>query len=391
MLNFLSSPLENRHYGLDAVRATSLLMILVVHCFLFLGPYYKLTPYMYFGVLAVELFFALSGFLIGTILLKVSEKGFTRPVLVNFWARRWMRTLPAYFTVVAIIMLVDGRFYWSFLFFLQNYVHPQLAEFPVSWTISLEEWFYLSFPIMLFVCHRLFASRWPANRIYLFTTLLYIAGPPLSRAILLTNGFDGNWDLVMRKSIFIRFDTIGYGLLLAWLYRHHEALVMHARSRQLALFGMLSLTGLTWWLFNQSVDLFGNGLNWRNSLLVFPGVNLVCFCAVAYALHFEQYRVRWLGLFMTVVSITSYSLYLVHFQIFLLFEPLAESQAQAWANMFAAIAVVFVAAFILNTTVERYFINRRDTWLTSRATSYQELSETGSKQDKTTVAASKQP
>ena len=373
MLNFLSSPLENRHYGLDAVRATSLLMILVVHCFLFVGSYYRLTPYMYFGVLAVELFFALSGYLIGTILLKVSERGFSAPVLVNFWARRWMRTLPAYFTVAAIIMLVDGRFYWSFLFFLQNYVHPQLAEFPVSWTISLEEWFYLTFPIMLYLAHRLFGARLPANRLYLYTTLAYIIGPPLARALLLSQGFDGNWDLYMRKSIFIRFDTIGYGLLLAWLHRYHQGLVMHPRSRQLAMAGMLGLTGITWWVFNHSVDLFGSGLNWRNSLLVFPGVNLVCFFAVAYALHFEHYRNRALGLFMTVISITSYSLYLVHFQIFLLFAPLADGEAQAWGFMLLAIAVVFMAAFVLNITVERYFINRRDTWLSSRATSYQRL------------------
>jgi peptidoglycan/LPS O-acetylase OafA/YrhL len=349
-------------------------MILAVHCTVFIGPWYAIEDWLYFGVLAVELFFALSGYLIGTILLKVTERqGFSAPVLLNFWLRRWMRTLPAYYTVAIVLMVLKGGFFWSFLFFLQNYFHDQLAEFPVSWTISLEEWFYLSFPVGLYLAHRLFARRITAEKLYLWTTVLYIVGPPLVRAWLLARGFDGNWDLYVRKSIFIRFDTIGYGLLLAWLHRHHEPLVMAARTRRLAFAAMLGLTMFTWWAYNGSVDLLGDGLNVMNTLVVFPGVNWVCFFAVVFALHFARYRNRTLGLFMTAVSITSYSLYLVHFQIFLFYRRFVETEAQAWGWMAVGVASTALVGFLLNMTVERYFINKRDTWLKSKATSYQQL------------------
>jgi len=363
-MNPFSSPFENRHYGLDVVRATSLLMILVVHCMIFVGAYYPLTPYLYFGVVAVELFFALSGFLIGSILLKISQQGFDRKTLTHFWLKRWMRTLPAYFFVIAVIMLVDQRFYWSFLFFLQNYVPEQLNEFPVSWTISLEEWFYLTFPLLLFIAHKFwFGARFSAKYLYLACCLIYIIGPFFTRAILLANGFDGLWDLTMRKSIFIRFDTIGYGLLLAWINRYHSHWIYNNLTKWGGFIGMFIITAITWWVYNNSVDIYEGGLNWQNSLVVFPGVNLVCVCAILFALHFEGYKNKPLAMFMTTISITSYSLYLVHFQLFLIFLSYVTNEAEAWMYMLIAVIVTFIAGFILNMTVERYFIKKRNAWL----------------------------
>ncbi|WP_395374908.1 acyltransferase family protein [Marinicella sp. W31] len=363
-MNPFSSSFENRHYGLDVVRASSLLLILVVHCMIFVGAYYPLTPYLYFGVVAVELFFALSGFLIGSILLKISQQGFTGIVLTQFWLKRWMRTLPAYFCVIAVIMVIDQRFYWSFLFFLQNYVPEQLAEFPVSWTISLEEWFYLTFPLLLFLAHKFFSgSKFSTKYLYLSCCLIYIFGPFITRAILLGNGFDGLWDLTMRKSIFIRFDTIGYGLLLAWIHRYHSHWIFNTWTKWGGFIGMFALTALTWWIYNNSVDIYQGGLNWQNSLVVFPGVNLVCVCAILFALHFKDYKNKPLAMFMTTISITSYSLYLVHFQLFLYFLSFVTNEAQGWMYMAIAVIVTFMVGFLMNMTVERYFINKRNAWI----------------------------
>lgn len=363
-MNLFSNSFENRHYGLDVIRAVSLLMILVVHCMIFVGSFYSLNDYLYFGVLAVELFFALSGFLIGTILLKVSANGLDWQTLKTFWLKRWMRTLPAYFVVIAVIMIVDQQFYWSFIIFLQNYVPEHLKEFPVSWTISLEEWFYLSFPILLFISYKLFYKKYFSSKtIFLIAILFYIIVPVLLRIMALSSSENELWDYSMRKNIFIRFDTIGYGLLIAWINYYYKNLFRTKIVKNTALVLSIVFCLLCWWLFNSSVNLFVGGLTAQNSLALFPLVNWVCIFAIIYAINFEKPRYKTFGKVMTTISITSYSLYLVHFQIFLLHLKTFETESQAWQSMFSAVVITFIVGFALNMTVEKFFLNKRNQWV----------------------------
>ena len=79
----------------------------------------------------VELFFVLSGFLIGGILIRLFEepKVFGWKELLNFWLRRWFRTLPNYYLVLILNIIIVyfgvikedfSQFNWKFFFFLQN-------------------------------------------------------------------------------------------------------------------------------------------------------------------------------------------------------------------------------------------------------------------------------
>ena len=364
-MSLLSSSFQNRHYGLDVVRASSLIIILIVHCMIFVGKYYKLSAFVYFGVLAVELFFALSGFLIGTIILKIIQQEFSFKTLVTFWLKRWMRTLPAYFVVIAFIMFFHEKIFFSFFFFLQNYVPDELHIFPVSWTISLEEWFYLTFPILLFTLYKLFHTKLSPKRIFLLTTLIYIIVPLFLRAWTLSHFSDSHWDLYLRKRIFIRFDTIGYGLLLAWINYYYKPFLYKKSIKNLSLVLSAVLMLMTWWLYNSSVDIFNGGLNWSNTLGVFPGVNLVCAFAIVYALSFETPKNKSFATIMTTISILSYSLYLVHYQFFRFFAKKSSNETEAWLYMTLAIFITFSVGFILNITVEKYFINKRNSWIKS--------------------------
>lgn len=114
-----------------------------------------------FGLYGVELFFALSGFLIGGILYRcIPEKGpWAFAALLNFWKRRWWRTLPAYylFLVVAILHhaprgeLPEGGIagLLPYLVFAPNLMSPNEVFFDVSWSLCVEEAFYLIFPLLL--------------------------------------------------------------------------------------------------------------------------------------------------------------------------------------------------------------------------------------------------
>src|SRR5262245_16100295 len=95
-------PLANtRVFGLDFLRALAILLVLVAHAsFMFLPLTHRLEAWWMLGHLGVELFFVLSGFLIGSILARQAEE--VQFSVGRFWARRWLRTLPNYYLFLAI-------------------------------------------------------------------------------------------------------------------------------------------------------------------------------------------------------------------------------------------------------------------------------------------------
>src|ERR1035437_3385980 len=109
------------------------------------------------GSIGVEIFFVLSGFLIGGILFREIDKGnsFVK-TLINFWIRRWFRILPLYYAVLLFkFIAIDHSIGWNILYyfaFLQNNFYG-INYFSVSWSLVVEEWFYLFAPLfLLFLC-----------------------------------------------------------------------------------------------------------------------------------------------------------------------------------------------------------------------------------------------
>src|SRR5437868_4314520 len=91
-----------RSAGLDLMRALAITLVLLHH---FLLPVLRhaswVVPFFGWGFIGVDIFFALSGFLIGRILLKLDSTVARRPrELLRFWARRWLRTLPIYYVIL---------------------------------------------------------------------------------------------------------------------------------------------------------------------------------------------------------------------------------------------------------------------------------------------------
>ena len=159
---------SSRILGLDIARTIAILFVLCAHTLLFSLAIWGNVSLQFMsvctvlGVLGVELFFTLSGFLIGGLLFRDVYAPSLRKTGI-FFLRRWFRTLPAYYFV--LLVLVGFNFLnlnglpdniWQYFFFLQNYNQGASEFFPVSWTLSIEQWTYILAPIVFFLLPRLF-------------------------------------------------------------------------------------------------------------------------------------------------------------------------------------------------------------------------------------------
>jgi peptidoglycan/LPS O-acetylase OafA/YrhL len=146
-----------RRHGLDIVRATAIAWVMLYH-----AMNLRLVPdpdhwFVSFGWMGVDLFFVLSGFLIASQLLKPWAEG-SRPNYGRFFARRLLRTLPAFAAILLIYFLVpaarewpDIQPFWQFPTFTENLLFEPTGPktFSHVWSLCVEEQFYLVFPAVV--------------------------------------------------------------------------------------------------------------------------------------------------------------------------------------------------------------------------------------------------
>ncbi|HGO4389025.1 TPA: acyltransferase family protein, partial [Klebsiella quasipneumoniae subsp. similipneumoniae] len=154
---------KSYNHWLDFCRASAIILVLLSHGRYFLLPSLpQLNFFKFGGFLGVELFFVLSGFLIGKILLEKIDNS-TSPTdwVMGFWCRRWLRTYPSYllFLCVNLILLSNIRpdlfpNTIKYLTFTQGLLTPHPTFFGEAWSLAVEEIFYFLTPVIFsfFLC-----------------------------------------------------------------------------------------------------------------------------------------------------------------------------------------------------------------------------------------------
>jgi peptidoglycan/LPS O-acetylase OafA/YrhL len=215
-----------RSFGLDLARAAAIVLVLVSHGLGFWAPLVGdslVNPIGVFwvtGIDGVELFFCLSGFLIGGLLLDIQRRNPSFQAVRIFLVRRWMRTLPLYYlTLVAFVLFPQiepnaRENIWSYFLLVQNLVTPMPAAgwFGTSWSLTIEEWSYLALPLLAFyACRR---NRHPVRDAAL---ILIAIGFAVRLGIGLIHGVPDlvNWDRLIRKLVLSRSDAVAFGVLAA--------------------------------------------------------------------------------------------------------------------------------------------------------------------------------
>jgi peptidoglycan/LPS O-acetylase OafA/YrhL len=165
---------RERQPGLDLLRGLAIIMVVIYHAGIMGFP---MPGHVHrWGWIGVDLFFALSGYLIGGQLLAPLARNQTIN-LRRFFARRALRIMPAYFAILAIyIFLPSWREYsattpwWKFLVSIQNIGLHGGTAFSHAWSLAVEDQFYLALPFIL-----LFVNRWPRAAI-IIPCVIFLGG-----------------------------------------------------------------------------------------------------------------------------------------------------------------------------------------------------------------------
>jgi peptidoglycan/LPS O-acetylase OafA/YrhL len=314
-MNFISKfnkTHEKRIFGLDILRSFAILLVVYGHGVYVLPKSYKfyyLLPFPYID--GVSVFFVLSGFLIGGILIKILQKNeFTFKVLFDFWIRRWFRTIPNYFFVLILLIAFQylilnekGEFNFSYFLFAQNLIHGSPSFFPESWSLSVEEWFYLSFPLLTFGLNIILKNK---KKALLISLLFFLIMPLLLRTYCYyTTENHTAWSTNIQKVVIYRLDSLMYGVLGAYLFTYHIELWNKHKNLMFS-FAILLVLMLSIYTRIRTKDyLF-------LSVYQYNIESIVTFLSLPYFSLLKFTRYKYLKFIFTFIAIISYSMYLLN-------------------------------------------------------------------------------
>lgn len=271
--------------GLDLLRAIAVLWTMQFHSFLVGGlgaDWHWLERY---GWMGVDLFFVLSGYLIGGQLLRPLANGAT-PSLRDFYLKRAFRILPAFWAVLAVYMLWPGfreapgmEPWWKFALFVVNLDidYATNAAFSHAWSLCVEEHFYLLFPALA-----LLLSRKPsAMKFWSVCVAVLLGGIALRSGIWLHDDATQPSRPWFVEDLYYptwnRLDGLLLGVMLAaWQAYRPGSWARAARHANLFALAGVAVMVLAFWLFRDRVGLLGNSVGWPVlslglALLVFAG------------------------------------------------------------------------------------------------------------------------
>ncbi|AOZ98503.1 acyltransferase family protein [Flavobacterium commune] len=309
---------QNRIYGLDILRALAILFVVFGH-----GNYiveteiYKYVNFFLFD--GVSIFFVLSGFLIGGILIELfNNNALTFKLIYSFWMRRWFRTMPNYFFILTILIVLNLLFKKNFkiidvlqyYIFSQNlfYKHPEF--FPEAWSLSVEEWFYLLTPIIIFGFIKVFKIT--IKKSVFITSILLITISTLIRYYLFKSigkiQLDEEyWGWKFRGLVVTRLDSLMYGIIGAYIsYYFNDKWIKY--KIHFLIIGILFFMIIKFNLFNFLQ------FNFFDSVFSFTFTSLGTLFLLPYLSTFKEGSGRVYQV-ITIVSLISYSMYLVNLSI----------------------------------------------------------------------------
>lgn len=314
-------------FGLDLMRAIAIVLVIIEHT-VTINPQIKSIDLRLSGV---SVFFVLSGFLIGNkIQLHSSDP---KASLGIFIRNRITKTFPSYFVVLFLITCVflfsdqsTIDLDWSYFVFCQNLYSHELHFFPESWSLSVEEWFYLSVSAFIFL-NRFYPKIQPK------TIILVLIFSLILKQVLLYY-FIPSSNPISQKSVAVQLDYLFFGWLMSLFCAAFQSFFnLHSGA---LLF--LSLIGL----FFLETNLFPSPQLRNTSEML--SISL----ALPFLSSFQRENVTIRNKIISYLARRSYSLYLINLtivQVILL--PVINKYVLSLSNPWVCVFVYFFSTLVL--------------------------------------------
>ena len=354
-------PGSQRVLELDGLRGFAILVVLLDH---YLGSYentdfshYWLIFFRGFSVgrVGVDLFFVLSGFLIGGILLESRDSA---NYFRTFYLRRVHRILPVYYSWILLYLIglgilhffapavsltsADSSNAFRYFPFLQNFfphkTHLEWVWLGVTWSLAIEEQFYLFAPL---VVRYVPVRRLPA----LLVAVVLLA--PVLRLLVLLGPVDYHY--IAASSTPCRADALALGMLaaLAWRSERFHRFLRKNPSflRRVLLFFFVAVELVMRWMF-KPLGVFVGTVGYSTLALFF----------LALLLFVLACRESWLAGFMRLgplreLGTVSYCVYIIHVPVLYVIHrvllhstPRIDSLLRAAVTLLATLVTLGIAA-----------------------------------------------
>jgi peptidoglycan/LPS O-acetylase OafA/YrhL len=335
---------------LDGVRGISILAVMWVHGgLLWIGQG---------GFLGVDIFFVLSGFLITTLLLQEWDENGTISFR-GFYIRRALRLLPPLVVLIAICLIVaffypgpegflaKSKSILVALFYLANWLPVYHALFH-TWSLGIEEQYYLVWPFLLFALLKLRLDR----RLLI---LLMIAGVALIAWHRATLWYSGANPVRVYSGLDTRADSLLIGAIIGALLCWNLIPKTSALIFALKVIGVVSIPALAFLILTVpsiSPFLYYGGYTLVAGMVAVIITNLFIAPSAFFVSALEMSWLRWFGRL-------SYGLYLWHLPVYKAYDFVVPSLG--FRSYTLSIFVPYVFKFslaVLVATISYYVIER---------------------------------
>jgi len=354
--------------GLDLLRALAIALVLMSHYQGFVSHAETFGLVGSIGWAGVDLFFVLSGYLIGNQILApvASGKPFSLKV---FFARRLLRTLPNYYVVLALYLLAlqfaphspilgkSTSAVWAFLTFTQNFGLAYGQTFTHSWSLCIEEQFYVVMPLVALALARWTRSARPAWAVL----ALAVAAGVGTRAYAWLAHDLAAFDAEVYYSSFCRSDELLFGVAIAMLRNFHgnvfTRLMRHGNALLAAGLAM-SVAVLACIQNHWPLTFISSALGF--SLVAASFALLVC-AALSPACLINRMRVPGAA----SLALWSYAVYLAHKPIFMALNPWCRAwgvDPEAPLSIAVIMTLAVLGGWVLFRLVETPFMQLRARW-----------------------------
>jgi peptidoglycan/LPS O-acetylase OafA/YrhL len=290
-----------------------------------------------------------------------------------FYARRALRTWPAFWVVLAAYFLFPTDLggntpppLWRFLSFTQNWALQPGTAFSHAWSLCIEEQFYLVLPLAALVALRVGGPRWQIWAALAALTTLGIA----ARGLLWTHhglesGDIGGYHPFIYYATLCRFDELLPGVALAWL-RHahsHAWQALMQRGQALLLAGTVATAAMLYGaLRHYYID--GHGYGFFMTTFGYSLIAMAFALLVAAAASPASWLHRWRVPGAAPLALWSYSIYLTHKAVGHVVKTWTPDGPAPLRLLLVTLVSLAVGA-LLYKLVEQPFMRLRERWCPS--------------------------